>query len=88
MMQQFNQNIADPRCPLCGRAVIGEKVVGMEGSYHPECTKPAPPVVPPSPFYPWGSGDCPGVIPPYQPTIICMEIPEWRGNFCLPSAPR
>ncbi len=31
---------ADPRCPYCGRPVIGTFVQGGEGKYHPECTRP------------------------------------------------
>ena len=31
---------SDPRCPFCGRPVIGNGIVGNEGTYHPECTRP------------------------------------------------
>lgn len=45
----------DPRCPYCGRPVIGSFVQGQEGRYHPACTQPpddpAPQWVPP-PWYP------------------------------------
>lgn len=30
----------DPRCPFCGRPVIGEGVVGEEGTYHGACVQP------------------------------------------------
>lgn len=37
-------NIAvDPRCPYCGRPVIGSYVQGLEGKYHPQCTQPPEP---------------------------------------------
>ena len=51
----------DPRCPYCGRPVIGAAVYGSEGAYHPECTMPPKPSVmeellrqkpEPKPYYP------------------------------------
>lgn len=51
----------DPRCPYCGRPVIGAAVYGSEGAYHPECTHPPKPSVmeellrrkpEPKPYYP------------------------------------
>ena len=43
----------DWRCPYCGRPVLGIFVQGVEGRYHPECTRPPdyPPFVVPVP--PW-----------------------------------
>lgn len=43
----------DPRCPYCGRPVIGEHITGLEGHYHPECVRPPQPPLPfpfPSPL--------------------------------------
>ena len=36
--------IKDPRCPECGRAVLGEFVQGAEGRYHLVCAQPPAPV--------------------------------------------
>ena len=63
----------DPRCPYCGRAVLGTFVQGNEGRYHPECTQPPMPCVPvvPNPWLvpPWW------VPLPYNggPTITCKS---------------
>lgn len=36
----MNKNSAkDPRCPVCGNAVLGLSVQGNEGPYHPECAR-------------------------------------------------
>jgi len=64
----------DPRCPYCGRAVLGTFVQGNEGRYHPECTRPPdhPPCVPVVPN-PWLN---PWWVPlPYNggPTITCKS---------------
>lgn len=29
----------DPRCPVCGNAVLGPAVHGNEGAYHPACAQ-------------------------------------------------
>jgi hypothetical protein len=41
----------DPRCPHCGRAVLGAFIQGAEGRYHPACTQP-PMDLRPLPVYP------------------------------------
>jgi hypothetical protein len=41
----------DPRCPYCGRPVLGVFIQGIDGRYHPECTRP--PAHPADP-HPWG----------------------------------
>lgn len=47
---------SDPRCPHCGKPVIGAFVQGCEGSYHPACTQPDIQVQP----WPWF-----GINPPW-----------------------
>lgn len=44
MINYIHQEISsagpDPRCPHCGRPVLGTFVQGNEGRYHPACTNP------------------------------------------------
>lgn len=39
----------DPRCPVCGNAVLQNGVAGNEGTYHFMCTQPPLQFVPPTP---------------------------------------
>lgn len=38
-MNDTTNSAKDPRCPVCGNAVLGLAVYGNEGAYHPECTQ-------------------------------------------------
>lgn len=50
----------DPRCPYCGRPVIGAFVAGNEGWYHPACVQPPPPsIFRGAPYVPPGHHDNP-----------------------------
>lgn len=69
-MDSITITARDPRCPYCGRPVLGLFVRGGEGRYHPECTQPPVfPVVPlPNPLFPmWNPND--GLD--FTPQITC-----------------
>lgn len=58
----------DPRCPYCGRAVLGMFVQGVEGRYHLACTQPPAEL---TPFLPNIIPSFP-VVPTYpQPQVTC-----------------
>lgn len=58
----------DPRCPYCGRPVLEEGIVGVEGRYHLECARPPRPPVP---------ADWPG----FPPATSLPSVP-WPGPYC------
>lgn len=39
-MDAFTNTATDPRCPYCGRPVLGAFMLGNEGRYHPACVEP------------------------------------------------
>lgn len=57
----------DPRCPFCGRPVIGMAIYGQEGAYHPACTQPPSPLA--LLFPQWEPPSDPGFG---QPRITCL----------------
>ncbi len=62
---------ADPRCPYCGRPVIGTFVQGNQGHYHPECTRPPLADAPTTPRIgpPWWVP-----VPQYPYRITCEGV--------------
>ena len=70
---QTTQGDKDPRCPQCGRAVIGLFIQGLEGKYHPACTQPPIDLSPhPSPYIPYI---------PYNPWMPVR--PWWEGTHVM-----
>lgn len=61
---------ADPRCPYCGRPVIGAFVQGGEGRYHPACVQPPLPIEPFNPSVPIQPWD------PSSPYRVCHVGPS------------
>ena len=70
-----NTGQPDPRCPYCGRPVIGISVQGNEGSYHPECTRPP---MDGAPYLPQLPTDRPWWVPPDYPYKVTCEAVEVR----------
>jgi len=65
----------DPRCPHCGRPVVGVFVPGNEGHYHPECVRP--PVSVPVPVHP----SVPVWPQPYPAPWDWWGKPIWLVDF-------
>ena len=67
----YLQVMKDPRCPQCGRAVVGGGIIGLEGTYHPECAQ--------SPFkY--------APLEPWQPPMTPMNPPPYQSPFIYTNA--
>jgi len=62
----------DPRCPVCGNAVLAGGIIGNEGTYHVECASPPfrIPCLPAYPHYP----------PPNQPWFVPGQPFIWCRN--------
>lgn len=66
MTHSHKYHTLDPRCPYCGRPVLGTFVSGVEGRYHLACTQPPADL---SPFLP-------NIIPPFTAPFnipYCVE---------------
>lgn len=69
--------MTDPRCPYCGRPVLGTFVSGYGGRYHPECcTFPPSLTRPPARFHAPPFPD----LPPHREGTTCSaRAPEELG---------
>lgn len=75
---QAKNTAKDPRCPVCGNAVLGSAVYGGEGAYHPKCTQApervaAPPIFVPVPM--------PYPVEP-SPYRVTWDPPTWPQITC------
>lgn len=76
------QNTAkDPRCPHCGRPVLGIYLEGVEGRYHPSCAQGVQQDYVPHPYCPMTPTTEHFVRPPLGPLVTqgtsCFELPAY-----------